>query len=82
MEQAEFNELIAERVPPGDKWLLVGDSTKTVYNSLTDALEEWYEKNQEQVEFRLAPLQGKVYVIRTENKQPEPSKRFNIYGDH
>jgi len=81
MEQVEFNELIAERVPPGDKWLLVGDSTKTVYNSLTEVLEAWFEKNQEKAEFRLAPLDSKVYVIRTENKLPEAPKRYNIYGD-
>jgi hypothetical protein len=81
MEQVEFNELIAERVPPGDKWLLVGDSTKIVYNSLTEVLEAWFEKNQEKAEFRLAPLDSKVYVIRTENKSPEPPKRYNIYGD-
>jgi hypothetical protein len=82
MEQVEFNELIAERVPPGDKWLLVGDSTKTVYNSLTEVLEAWFEKNQEKAEFRLAPLDSKVYVIRTESKTPEPPKRYNIYGDY
>jgi hypothetical protein len=82
MEQVEFNELIAERVPPGDKWLLVGDSTKTVYNSLTEVLEAWFEKNQEKAEFRLAPLDSKVYVIRTESKKPEPPKRYNIYGDY
>jgi hypothetical protein len=82
MEQVEYNELIAERVPPGDKWLLVGDSTKTVYNSLTEVLEAWFEKNQEKAEFRLAPLDSKVYVIRTESKTPEPPKRYNIYGDY
>ncbi len=81
MEQVEFNELIAERVPPSDRWSLVGDSTKTVYNSLTEVLEAWFEKNQEKAEFRLAPLDSKVYVIRTENKTPEPPKRYNIYGD-
>jgi len=82
MEQVEYNELIAERVPPGDKWLLVGDSTKTIYNSLTEVLEAWFEKNQEKAEFRLAPLDSKVYVIRTESKTPEPPKRYNIYGDY
>ena len=81
MEQVEYNELIAERVPPGDRWLLTGDSTKTVYNSLTEVLEAWFEKNQEKAEFRLAPLDSKAYVIRSENKKPEPPKHYNIYGD-
>ena len=83
MEQVEFNELIANRQAPGDNWVLVGDSTNTVYNSLTEVLEAWFDKNQEKVEFRLAPLNSKLYVIRSEEKeiQPEPIKRFNIYGD-
>jgi hypothetical protein len=81
MEKIEYNELIAVRVPPSDRWELVEDKTKTVYNSLTEVLEAWFEKNQEKAEFRLAPLDSKVYVIRTENKSPEPPKRYNIYGD-
>lgn len=79
----EHNELIATRVPPSDRWLLVGDTKKVVHPSLTDALEAWFEKNQEQVEFRLAPLDSKLYVIRTEEKtiEPEAPKRYNLYGD-
>jgi hypothetical protein len=62
--------------------VLVGDESKTVYPSLTGVLEAWFDKNQEKAEFRLAPLDSKVYVIRTENKKPEPPKRYNIYGDY
>ena len=84
VEQIEYNELIATRVKgQGDTWILVEDKSKVIHKSLTDALEAWFEKNQEQVEFRLAPLDSKLYVIRSEEKeiQPEPVKRFNIYGD-
>jgi len=79
----EYNELIATRVPPGDSWTLVGDKSKVIHKSLTDALEAWFEKNQEKAEFRLAPLDSKLYVIRSQEQeiQPEPVKRFNIYGD-
>lgn len=79
----EYNELIATRVPPGDQWVLVGDKSKVIHKSLTDALEAWFEKTQEKAEFRLAPLDSKLYVIRNEEKEivPEPVKRFNIYGD-
>ena len=82
-ETVEYNELIATRVPPGDQWVLVKDKSKFTHKSLTDALEAWFEKNQEKAEFRLAPLDSKLYVIRNEEKeiQPEPVKRFNIYGD-
>ena len=83
VEQVEYNELIATRVPPGDQWVLVNDRNKVIHKSLTDALEAWFEINQEKAEFRLAPLDSKIYVIRSEEKeiQPEPIKRFNLYGD-
>jgi hypothetical protein len=81
-EKQEFLELIATRVPPGDRWTLVND--KVVYNTLTEALEAWFEKTGEKAEFRLAPLDSKLYVIRTEEVEikPEPPKKFNIYGDY
>lgn len=79
--KVETNELIATRVPPGDSWVLVGDKKKVVHKSLTEALEAWFGMTQEKAEFRLAPLDSKLYVIRTEDKQPDPVKRFNIYGD-
>ena len=83
IEKVEYNELIATRQAPGDRWLLVNDKSKVIHKSLTDALEAWFEANQEKAEFRLAPLDSKLYVIRTEEKEikPEPVKRFNIYGD-
>lgn len=80
----EYNELIANRVKgQGDTWILVDDKTQTIHKSLTDVLEAWFDKNQEKVEFLLAPLDSKIYVTRSEEKeiQPEPIKRFNIYGD-
>jgi hypothetical protein len=83
LQVIEYNELIATRVPPGDQWVLVNDKSKVIHKSLTDALEAWFEKNQIKAEFRLAPLDSKLYVIRNEEKeiQPEPAKRYNIYGD-
>tara|TARA_R110000796_G_scaffold24300_3_gene69339 strand:+ start:4123 stop:4380 length:258 start_codon:yes stop_codon:yes gene_type:complete len=80
-EIKEHNELIAIRVPPGDRWSLVDDST--VYKNITDVLEAWFEKTGEKAEFRLAPLDSKLYVIR--NKEVEikapPVKKYNLYGD-
>ena len=53
MEKIEHNELIAIRVPPSDRWKLIKDKTETIYNSLTEVLEAWFDKNQEKAEFRL-----------------------------
>ena len=78
----EYYEVIANRVPPGDRWTLVG--SKTIHNSITEALEAWFAKTGQKAQFRLAPLEGKLYVIRTEEVEVkvEPPKKFNIYGDY
>jgi len=57
---------------------------KTIHNSITEALEAWFQKTGEKAEFRLAPLDSKLYVIRTEEVEikPEEPKKFNIYGDY
>jgi len=81
-EKQEFLELIANRQAPGDSWVLVGD--KVIHKSLTEALEAWFQKTGEKAEFRLAPLDSKLYVIRSEEveiKEPE-LKKFSIYGDY
>jgi len=76
----EYNELIATRVKgKNDTWILLNDSIE--HPSLTDALEAWFEINQENVEFRLAPLDSKLYVIRSEQVALPPPKKYNIYGD-
>jgi len=80
-EVKEHLELIATRVPPGDRWTLVGDSV--VHKSITDAMQAWFDKNNESVEFRLAPLDSKLYVIRSKEVEikPEPLKSYSLYGD-
>lgn len=82
MEVTEKNVLIAKRVPPGDRWqLLNGDDT--VYNSLTETLEAFYQKSVSKPQaFRLEPLKGELYMITTEETAPPPPKKFNIYGDY
>lgn len=79
----EHNELIARRVPPGDQWILVDDKSDTIYESITEALEAWFQETGDEAEFRLAPLDSKLYVIRQEEQMienPKP-KRFNLYGE-
>ena len=79
----ERNELIATRVPPGDRWTLVDDSKKIIHKSLTDALEAYLPSTGFKGEYRLAPLDSKLYAIKTseEEVKPEPVKKYNIYGD-
>jgi hypothetical protein len=85
MEQVEKNILIAKRVPPGDRFVLIDDKTNTVHSSLTETLEAYFQQTQTKCEFRLAPLKGELYMITTEEVAPAPPppvKKFNIYGDY
>lgn len=74
---------IAERVPPGDRWVLVGDNDKTVYNSITDTLEAWFKESGIKCEFRLAPLDSKLYAIITNEEviPEEKPKTYSLYGE-
>jgi len=79
----EHNELIAIRVPPGDRWTLKNDIKKVIHNSLTEVLEAYFLETRFKGEYRLAPMDSKLYVIKQVQEviQPELPKSVNIYGD-
>ena len=75
-EVVEKNVLIAERVPPGDNWKLVIDQTNTI-EGLVQALTQYMRKTKFKGNYRLEPLQGKLYAINVEQvelKEVEPEK--------
>lgn len=79
----EVKELIATRVPPGDKWELVIDQG-TVIDGLVMALTMYMRKTKFKGHYRLEPLEGKLYIIKTneiEIEEPEPMI-FDLYGEH
>ena len=78
----EENELIAERVPPGDNWELVIDRGTTI-DGLVMALTMYMRKTKFKGNYRLEPLKGKLYAIKTFEEtieEPEPMK-FDLYGE-
>jgi len=81
-QEIEKNILIAERVPPGDQWKVVG--VEQTQLSLTEALNAYYMAATVKPQaFRLEPLKGMLYIITTEEveiPQPKP-KTFNLYGE-
>jgi len=79
----EHNELIATRVPPGDKWCLVGDPKKEVFKTLTDTLEAFFNQTKFKGAYRLDPLDSKLYAIRTHEEEiiKEEPKEYGIYGE-
>jgi len=82
-ETIESFELIAERVPPGDKWELVIDK-ENVIDGLVQTLTQYMRKTKFKGNYRLEPLKGKLYAIKEEQidvKEPEP-ERFDLYGEY
>lgn len=74
---------IAHRVPPGDRWVLEGETE--IRKTITDALEAYFQKASLKPEaYRLEPLQGKLYAILTSEVEipEEKPKQYSIYGDY
>ena len=81
-ETVEQKQLIAKRVPPGDRWALV-DEPSIVHPTLTEALEAYFKKTQFNAAFYLDPIGSALYSVdRVEIEiKPEPIKTFDFYGD-
>ena len=82
-ETVESIKLIAERVPPGDQWELVIDK-ENVIDGLVQTLTQYMRKTKFKGNYRLEPLNGKLYAIREEEvdiTEPEP-ERFDLYGEY
>ena len=76
-------ELIANRkVGFGDIWSLIGETKE--HNSLTKTLEAYFQKTGFKGEYRLAPLDSKLYAIKKyeENIEPEKPKVYSFYGEN
>ena len=77
--------LIARRVPPGDKWRLVANEPDgPLHATLTDTLEAYMTKTGFKGEYRLAPLKSELFAISSKEEivEPEPEKRYSIYGEY
>ena len=76
--QEEIKTRVAKRVPPGDRWSPLDNST-VLLESLTDVLEYVYQK-QGNSQFFMDAREGFVYVIDTEEKiiEPEPTKTWSL----
>ena len=79
----EHNQLIATRVPPGDRWELVEDPKRQVIPTLTETLEAYLNKSGFKGEYRLDPMGSKLYAIHSteEEVKPKEEKMFSLYGE-
>ncbi len=79
----EHNELIAVRIPPGDKWSLVGDPKKEIFSTLTDTLEAFLHQTSFKGSYRLDPMDSKLYAIQSHEEEVvvEEVRKFGLYGE-
>ena len=84
-EIVEFPELIAIRVPPGDKWMLKDDPYENVHESITDVLEAYFQATGFKGDYKLAPLDSKLFAIKTKEEEiveeEEPEKHYGLFGE-
>lgn len=82
--QEEVLELIATRVPPGDNWKGQWSTAPLhVIVGLVPTLTAYMRDTEFKGGYRLEPLKGELYAIRTQTvtwTPPEPEK-FDLYGE-
>jgi|TARA_R100001510_G_C7630972_1_gene189833 hypothetical protein len=74
-----MKELVAQRVPPGDRWVLLEEENDVVYGTLTDCLNQIFMVHKS-TEFYIDAKKGEVYIEDGVEK-PQPIKKFSLYGE-
>jgi len=71
--------LVANRVPPGDRWAIIEDESDIVFGSLTDCLNQIFTIHNS-TQFYIDAQKGEVYIEDGVEK-PQPVKKYSLYGE-
>ena len=74
-----MKELVASRIPPGDRWALIESESDIVFGSLTDCLNQIFVVHQA-TQFVIDAKKGEVYIEDGVEKPPTV-KKFSLYGE-
>ena len=74
-----MKDLVGQRVPPGDRWVLLEEENDVVYGTLTDCLNQIFIVHKS-TEFYIDAKKGEVYIEDGVEK-PQPIKKFSLYGE-
>jgi|TARA_R100001163_G_scaffold57877_1_gene45976 hypothetical protein len=74
-----MKQLVATRVPPGDRWILDEEENDVIYGSLTDCLNQIFLVHQA-TQFFVDAKKGEVYIEDGVEK-PQPVKKYSLYGE-
>ena len=84
MAEKDINlKQVLRRFPPGDRWQPV-DKEQPVFSSLTEGI-EWVFQNTEERDYVIKAAEGKVFIYHEKDisePEPEPPKRYNLYGEY
>jgi hypothetical protein len=72
---------IFKRVPPGDRWKELNVNSDVIYESLTDALEHYFQKTGTR-QYYFDAGAGYIYKVVEEEDPIQPPRTFSIYGDY
>lgn len=77
----EVRTKVAERIPPGDRWVPL-DNLTLIMDSLTDILEYIYQRDKT-TKFLVDADEGFIYSVYFEDKtvEPIPPKSYSLYGE-
>jgi hypothetical protein len=78
MATETIQNVVLKRVAPGDRWVFA-DNKKTIYPSLTDALEAYYQVNGD-TQYYIDAREGTISVFGV-REYDEPVKTFSLYGE-
>ena len=74
-----MKKLVANRVPPGDRWVMIEDESDIIYGSLRDCLNQVFLIH-EITQFFIDAKKGEVYIEDGVDK-PQPIKKYTLYGE-
>ena len=74
-----MKQLVATRVPPGDRWVIAEEENGVIYGSLTDCLNQVFLVHQA-TQFFVDAKKGEVYIEDGVEK-PQPVKKYSLYGE-
>ena len=75
----DMKKLVANRVPPGDRWVMIDDEADIIYGSLTDCLNQVFLIHQI-TQFFIDAKKGEIYIEDGVEK-PQPIKKYTLYGE-
>ena len=74
-----MKQLVATRVPPGDRWVIDEEENDVIYGSLTDCFNQVFLVHQA-TQFFVDAKKGEVYIEDGVEK-PQPVKKYSLYGE-